>query len=172
MAYCRDLLSILHLLVSKNIFSIENMFFLRIKPLASVPVQFQKHVTICYKCYLNFLAFSSFSTFCKNNVEKVYIDQNLNVQHPNLVKIFNNFLSVFICAIYILSFEKFVAIQVRMKLYLLGICGWFNHSKTGPFSPVFEYHSNTGPFDDRTQISHLNTGLVRYSDGHCTTKLF
>ena len=31
-----------------------------------------------------------------------------------------------------------------------------------------DHHSNTGPFDNRTQIYCLNTRLVRYSDSHCT----
>ena len=29
-------------------------------------------------------------------------------------------------------------------------------------------HLNTGPFDNRTQIYHLNTRLVWHSDGYCT----
>ena len=31
-----------------------------------------------------------------------------------------------------------------------------------------DHHWSTGPFDNRTQIYHLNTRLVRYSDGYCT----
>ena len=27
---------------------------------------------------------------------------------------------------------------------------------------------NNGPFDEQTVLNHLNTGLVRYSDPHCT----
>jgi hypothetical protein len=42
-----------------------------------------------------------------------------------------------------------------------------NHLKTGQNGPVIEWHSITGPFDFKTQIDHLNTGLVWYSDGHC-----
>ena len=30
-----------------------------------------------------------------------------------------------------------------------------------------DHHLNTGPFDNQTQIYHLNTRLVRYSDGYC-----
>ena len=30
-----------------------------------------------------------------------------------------------------------------------------------------DHHSNTWPFDNRTQILHLNTRLARYSDGYC-----
>jgi hypothetical protein len=41
-----------------------------------------------------------------------------------------------------------------------------DHSKTGQNRSVIECHSITGPFDFRIQIDHLNTGLVRYSDGH------
>ena len=33
-----------------------------------------------------------------------------------------------------------------------------------------DHHSNTGPFDNPTQIYHLNTRLVRYSD--CSCNLF
>ena len=29
---------------------------------------------------------------------------------------------------------------------------------------------NTGPFDNRTQIYHLDTGLVGYSDSYCIQK--
>ena len=32
---------------------------------------------------------------------------------------------------------------------------------------ISDHHSNTEPFDNRTQIYHLNTKLVRYSDGYC-----
>ena len=48
-------------------------------------------------------------------------------------------------------------------------------------SPLFKWHLNSGqsvrysngglnngPFDDRTVCVHLNTGLVRYSDPHCS----
>ena len=36
------------------------------------------------------------------------------------------------------------------------------------FSVLFSnHHSNTRPIDNRTQIYHLNTILVRYSDGYC-----
>ena len=46
------------------------------------------------------------------------------------------------------------------------------HSKTAHFRPVFEFegHLKTGPFDNRTCMGHLNTGLVRYSDGYCILK--
>ena len=40
-------------------------------------------------------------------------------------------------------------------------------SRSGFFSVCFsDHHLNTGPFDNRTQINHLNTRLVRYSDGY------
>ena len=29
-------------------------------------------------------------------------------------------------------------------------------------------HSKTGPFEIQTNVYHLNTGLVWYSDGYCT----
>ena len=29
-----------------------------------------------------------------------------------------------------------------------------------------DHHSNTRPFDNRTQIYHWNTGLVQFSDGY------
>ena len=32
-------------------------------------------------------------------------------------------------------------------------------------------HLNTGPFDNQTQIYHLNTRLVQYSDGYCSLVL-
>ena len=35
------------------------------------------------------------------------------------------------------------------------------------FSLRFSYHPNIGPFDNRTQIYHLNTRLVQYSNGYC-----
>ena len=37
-------------------------------------------------------------------------------------------------------------------------------------SPVFRPSFNTGPFNNQTQIYHLNTRLVRYSDGYCNCK--
>ena len=46
-----------------------------------------------------------------------------------------------------------------------------SHSNTGLFSPVFKCHFNTGPFANRTNFDHLNTKLVRYSDGYCPTLL-
>ena len=33
-----------------------------------------------------------------------------------------------------------------------------------------DHHLDTGPFDNWTQIYHLNIGLVRYSDGYCIVK--
>jgi hypothetical protein len=42
-----------------------------------------------------------------------------------------------------------------------------DHLKTWQSCLVFRCHLNTGPFDFRTQINHLNTGQVRYSDGDC-----
>ena len=37
------------------------------------------------------------------------------------------------------------------------------------FSVWFSHHYlNIRPFDNWTQIYHLNTRLIRYSDGHCT----
>ena len=37
------------------------------------------------------------------------------------------------------------------------------------FSVQFsDQHSNTGPFDNQTQIYHLNARLVQYSDGYFT----
>ena len=39
---------------------------------------------------------------------------------------------------------------------------------TGLNCPVFRWHLKTGPFDNRTHIHHLKTGLVRYSDGYCS----
>ena len=34
--------------------------------------------------------------------------------------------------------------------------------------PAFsDHHLNTEPFDNQTQISHLNNRLVQYSDGYC-----
>ena len=41
------------------------------------------------------------------------------------------------------------------------------HSNFGLFCPLFRCHLNTGPFDNRTIFDHLNTRLVRYSDGYC-----
>ena len=41
------------------------------------------------------------------------------------------------------------------------------HLKTGQKCPVFRCHLNTGPFTNQTTFNHLNTGLVRYSDGYC-----
>ena len=35
-----------------------------------------------------------------------------------------------------------------------------------------DHHLITGPFNDRTDLRDLNTGLVRYSDPHCTLFLF
>jgi hypothetical protein len=46
-----------------------------------------------------------------------------------------------------------------------------NHLKTGQVCPVFRCHLNTGPFDFRTQINHMNTGLVWYSDGDCNSSI-
>jgi hypothetical protein len=39
--------------------------------------------------------------------------------------------------------------------------------KTGQVCPVLRCHLNTRPFDFRTQINHLHTGLAQYSDGNC-----
>ena len=40
-----------------------------------------------------------------------------------------------------------------------------------PFSVHFsDHHFNDGLFDNWTQIYHLNTRLVQYSDGYCTKK--
>ena len=47
-----------------------------------------------------------------------------------------------------------------------------SHSNTGLFSPVFRCHLNTRPFANRTTFNHLNTRLVRYSDGYCTFNIF
>ena len=51
----------------------------------------------------------------------------------------------------------------------------WNIPKQGFFKSSFQatiqipdHHSNTRPFDNQTQIYHLNTWLVRYSDGYCT----
>ena len=46
-----------------------------------------------------------------------------------------------------------------------------SHSNTGLLSPVFRCHLNTGPFANRTTFDHLNTKLVRYSDGYCNWDL-
>ena len=43
-----------------------------------------------------------------------------------------------------------------------------SHLNTGLFSLVFRWHLNTEPFANWTTFDHLNTGLVRYSDGYCT----
>ena len=54
-----------------------------------------------------------------------------------------------------------------------------HYSNTGPvfkwwseyrakFIPVFKWHLNTRPFEDRTTYDYWNTGLVCYSDPHCT----
>ena len=32
---------------------------------------------------------------------------------------------------------------------------------------IWSDHSKTGPFDNRTQIDHSKTGLVRFSDDYC-----
>ena len=49
-----------------------------------------------------------------------------------------------------------------------------DHLNTRHFGPwtdflslFSDHHSNTGPFDNQTQIYHLNTRLVWYSDGYC-----
>ena len=42
------------------------------------------------------------------------------------------------------------------------------HSKTGLFCPNFKWPLKTGPFNNRTHLDHLNTGLVRYSDDNCS----
>ena len=42
-----------------------------------------------------------------------------------------------------------------------------SHLNTGLFCPVFRCHSKTRPFANRTTLGHLNTRLVRYSDGYC-----
>ena len=42
-----------------------------------------------------------------------------------------------------------------------------SHLNTGLFSLVFRCHLNTRPFANRTTSDHLNTRLVRYSDGYC-----
>jgi hypothetical protein len=42
-----------------------------------------------------------------------------------------------------------------------------DHSKTRQICPVFGCHLNIGPFDNWTQIDHLNTELVRFSDHFC-----
>ena len=42
-----------------------------------------------------------------------------------------------------------------------------SHLNTGLFSLVFRCQLNTGPFANQTTFKHLNTGLVRYSDGYC-----
>ena len=39
------------------------------------------------------------------------------------------------------------------------------------FSPVFEGHWNNIPLGDGTTFYHLNIGLVRNSDPHCTRVL-
>ena len=44
--------------------------------------------------------------------------------------------------------------------------GWY-HLKTGQNGSDFKWHLKTGPFEDRTCLDDLNTGLVRYSDGYC-----
>ena len=50
-------------------------------------------------------------------------------------------------------------------------CDLADHLNTGhkqAFSVRFsDHHWNSGPFDNQTQIYHLNTRLVRYSDGYC-----
>ena len=44
--------------------------------------------------------------------------------------------------------------------------------QTITISDILDHYLNTGPFDNQTQIYHLNTRLVRYSDDFCTTPLF
>ena len=59
-----------------------------------------------------------------------------------------------------------------------GISNGIYHSKTEHFCLVFKLfgstdtkiivdHSKTGPFVNRSDLHHSNTGLVRYSDGFC-----
>ena len=57
----------------------------------------------------------------------------------------------------------FVRFHVLMKLNRLRD----KHLNTGLKCPVFGWHLNFGPFHIRTHNHHLNTGLVRYSDGYC-----
>jgi hypothetical protein len=42
-----------------------------------------------------------------------------------------------------------------------------SHLKTRQIYPAFGCHSITRIFDNQTQIDHLKTGLVRYSDVDC-----
>jgi hypothetical protein len=42
-----------------------------------------------------------------------------------------------------------------------------DHLKTGQISLVFGSCSNIGPFNNRTQIDHLNTRLIWFSDHYC-----
>ena len=44
---------------------------------------------------------------------------------------------------------------------------WCSNSGLNKFSPAFKWHSNTGPFGERTAFDHLKTGLVWESDPQC-----
>ena len=43
---------------------------------------------------------------------------------------------------------------------------WWSEYQT-KLSTGFKWHSNNGPFGDRTNFDHLNTRLVGYSDPNC-----
>ena len=43
--------------------------------------------------------------------------------------------------------------------------------QTITISDILDHYLNTGPFDNQTQIYHLNTRLVQYSDPHVLTKV-
>ena len=45
-----------------------------------------------------------------------------------------------------------------------------DHLKTGQIDPAFKWHSKTRPFHFRTQIDHLNIGINRISDVHCSSE--
>ena len=40
------------------------------------------------------------------------------------------------------------------------------------YSPVFKWHSTTGPFGNQTTLDHSNTRLVQYSDPTVPVSIF
>ena len=66
------------------------------------------------------------------------------------------------------KWSKLLTIWIPDKsgVQMVSVLDIFNHKQA--FSVQFlHHHSNTRPFDNRTQIYYLNTRIKRYSDGYC-----
>ncbi len=107
-----------------------------------------------------------------------------SISAPQFVLIYSNHLKIRKSSIQMVIFltqrvSSFQMVKSAILFLTIQKPDWFSdhrtqarlidHLKTGQVCPVFRCLLNTGPFDFKTQINHLNTGLVRYSDDNCAS---